>query len=137
MQPIAFTHKVHVDNKLGCTDYCHTAAALGPVAGLPGVKTCMICHATIATDRQEIKKVAAYLDRGEDISWQRVYGFRRSAHVRFNHAPHLGAGIDCAACHGDTARQAVATRGVAHTMGFCVSCHRARRAPIDCLTCHF
>lgn len=56
VQPIAFPHNVHTANRLGCTDYCHASAALGPIAGLPSVKTCMICHGagTIATDRAEV-----------------------------------------------------------------------------------
>lgn len=137
VQPIAFPHNVHTANRLGCTDYCHASATVGPVAGLPGVKTCMICHGTIATDRAEVQKVAAYQERGEDIAWQRVYGYPRSAHVRFNHAPHVRAGVQCATCHGDVARQIVATRSMDLTMGFCVSCHRERSAPTDCMTCHF
>ncbi|MBI1875914.1 MAG: cytochrome c3 family protein [Acidobacteria bacterium] len=137
VQPIAFPHNVHIANRLGCTDYCHAGAAVGPVAGLPSVRTCMICHGSIATDRPEVKKVAAYLDRGEDISWQRVYGYPRSAHVRFNHAPHVRAGVECATCHGDVAHRTVATRSTDLTMGTCVGCHRAKNAPVDCLTCHF
>ena len=106
-------------------------------AGLPSVKTCMICHDAIAADRPLIQKVADYQKRGVDISWQRVYGFTPESHVRFDHAPHLRAKVDCANCHGDVAHQAVAQRNVDHSMGFCVDCHRARQASNDCLTCHF
>ncbi len=137
VQPIAFPHNVHIANRLGCTDYCHASVAVGPIAGLPSVKTCMICHGTIAIDRPEVQKAAAYRERGEDIAWQRVYGYSRSAHVRFNHAPHVRARVQCVACHGDVAKQTVATRSVDLTMGFCVSCHRQKDAPTDCLTCHF
>jgi hypothetical protein len=31
----------------------------------------------------------------------------------------------------------VATRTMEHSMEFCVSCHRQRNAPDDCLTCHY
>lgn len=137
VQPIAFPHDVHIANRLGCTDYCHASASIGPVAGLPSVKTCMLCHGTIATDRPEVRKTAAYRERGEDIAWQRVYGYSRSAHVRFNHAPHVRAGVQCITCHGDVTRQTVANRSMDLTMGFCVSCHREKNAPTDCMTCHF
>src|SRR5205814_2203798 len=73
-QPIAFPHSVHIAKGLTCTDYCHESAAKGPIAGLPSVKTCMICHDAIATDRPIIQQLTAYQKRGLDISWQRVYG---------------------------------------------------------------
>jgi hypothetical protein len=136
VQPIAYTHKVHLANGMQCTD-CHVGVDQGPDARIPSVNFCMTCHQVIATDKPEIKKLAAYRARGEDIPWQRVYGFESSAHVKFNHAPHIRAGIDCAKCHGDMTTQTVAERKVDHTMGFCVQCHREKNASIDCVTCHF
>jgi len=137
-QPIEFPHKTHVEKAmLKCTEYCHEPVTKGPRAGLPSVKTCMICHDAIATDRPLIQKVADYNKRGVDIPWQRVYGFTQEAHVRFDHAPHIRAQVDCTNCHGDVAKQTVAQRNVNQTMGFCVDCHRTRQASNDCLTCHF
>ena len=137
VQPIEFPHKRHVEKKLKCTEYCHESVDKGPIAGLPSVKTCMICHESIATDRPLIQKVADYSKRGIDISWQRVYGYPNESHVKFNHAPHIRAGVDCATCHGDVQNQTVAKRNIDLRMGFCVDCHAARRASNDCLTCHF
>lgn len=136
VQPIAYTHKVHLANGMQCTD-CHTAVETGPVAGIPGVKLCMMCHQVIATDRPEIKKVAGYLARGEEIPWQRVYAYSPSAHVKFNHAPHIRAHVACASCHGDMTQQTVAVRAVNLTMGYCLNCHKQKKASIDCTTCHF
>ncbi len=136
VQPIPFPHKTHLDKKAVCAD-CHESADKGPVAGIPSVKTCMICHSQIATDRPLIKQVAGYADKGIEIPWQRVYSFTREAHVRFNHAPHIRASVDCATCHGDVGKQTVAERSVEHTMGFCVNCHTQKKASNDCLTCHF
>src|SRR5919197_6099025 len=90
VQPIAFPHSTHIAKGLTCTDYCHESVSKGPVAGLPSVKTCMICHDAIATDRPLVQQVANYQKTGVDIPWQRVYGYTQAAHVRFNHAPHLG-----------------------------------------------
>ena len=137
VQPFPFPHKTHVAKKIGCTEYCHEGVEKGPVAGIPGVKTCMICHDAIAADRPLIKQVADYQKRGVDISWQRVYGFTQEAHVRFNHAPHLRAKVDCTTCHGNVAQQTVAERNVDLKMGFCVDCHKAKQASNECLTCHF
>ncbi|MPY87279.1 MAG: hypothetical protein GEU99_05100 [Luteitalea sp.] len=136
VQPIAFSHRVHVENDLGCTDYCHPHATEGPQAGLPSLRTCMLCHATIATEHPEIQKMTAYEERGEDVTWQRVFGFVRSAHVRFNHAPHVRADVACATCHGDVGSQTVAQR-LDLTMGQCIDCHEAQQAAIECVTCHF
>jgi hypothetical protein len=138
VQPIPFPHKTHVEKAmLKCTETCHESVTKGPQAGIPSVKTCMICHDAIATDRPLIQKVADYSKRGVDIPWQRVYGFTPEVHVRFDHSPHIRANVDCATCHGPIASQAVAERNVKHTMGFCVDCHKARKASNDCLTCHF
>ena len=76
-------------------------------------------------------------EMGIDLAWQRVYGFSNDDNVKFNHAPHMRAKVECATCHGNVGEQTVAQRNVEHTMGFCVNCHNERKAPIDCLTCHF
>jgi hypothetical protein len=135
-QPIPFPHKVHLEKKAVCTD-CHESVERGPIAGIPSVKTCMICHSQIATDKPLIKQVTEYSERGIEIPWQRVYGFTHQAHVRFNHAPHIRASVDCATCHGDLSKQTVAERVVDHGMGFCVKCHTEKKASNDCLTCHY
>jgi hypothetical protein len=136
VQPIEFPHNIHVGKQIMC-EFCHEGVTKGPVAGLPSVKTCMICHEAIATDRPRIQQITALRDKGLDLQWQRVYGFSSEDHVRFNHAPHIRAKVECATCHGNVAAQTVAQRSVDHTMGFCVNCHNERKASVDCLTCHF
>jgi hypothetical protein len=136
-QPIAFVHQVHVEEvQLTCSD-CHITAERGPQASIPDIRTCWGCHVNTLTDHPEIKKLKDYYDKGQDIPWQRVWGWVEEAHVRFNHAPHIRKEIDCATCHGDVSKMTVATRAFGHTMGFCVSCHQQNNAPDDCLTCHF
>jgi cytochrome c7-like protein/class III cytochrome C family protein len=135
-QPIQFPHKTHIEKQAMCTD-CHETVERGPIAGIPSVKTCMVCHSQIAADRPLIKEVASYSEKGIEIPWQRVYGFTHEAHVRFNHAPHIRANVDCATCHGNVGAMTVAERVVTHTMGFCVNCHREKKASNDCWTCHY
>jgi len=137
VQPIAFPHDVHIAKGLACTEYCHESVTKGPIAGLPSVKTCLICHAAIATDRPIIQQITELESKGVDIAWQRVYGYAHEAHVRFNHAPHIRAGVECSTCHGNVGRQTVAERVVDLNMGFCVDCHKKKNASNDCLTCHF
>jgi hypothetical protein len=136
-QPLEFPHNIHAGKQIACTEYCHEAVSTGPQAGLPSVRTCMVCHNTIATDRPRIKTLTAMRERGEDFVWQRVYGYPAQAHVRFNHAPHIRAEVSCTNCHGPIHEGTVATRNVNLSMGFCVNCHNERKAPVDCLTCHF
>ena len=135
VQPIAYTHTVHLAKGLPCT-FCHVGVDQGPEARIPGVNVCMSCHSSIATDRPEIKKIAAYKARGEEIPWVRVYNYSPSAHVKFNHAPHIRAGVQCASCHGDMTTQTTAERKVNLNMGSCIQCHRAKQVSVDCELCH-
>jgi hypothetical protein len=135
IQPIQFPHNTHVERKVPCA-YCHQRADKGAAAGLPGMKLCMTCHQAIATDRPRIKEIAGLNAKGLDLDWQRVYGFVAESHVRFVHSAHVRAKVECATCHGDVAKQTVAQQNVRLTMGFCVKCHNAQKASIDCVMCH-
>jgi hypothetical protein len=135
-QPIAYSHKQHVALGLQCLD-CHSSADLGAEATIPSVHKCMLCHTTLVSDKPEIKKLAAYAAQKREVPWQRVYTFRPEALVKFQHAPHVRASVDCTRCHGDMAKAATADLVVQHTMGTCVSCHRENHASEDCATCHY
>jgi len=136
-QPLEFPHMIHTpDLGLDC-DYCHSGVNRGAVAGIPSINICMGCHEQVVTGDPRITQLADYAKKGQDLHWQRVYGFLEESHVRFNHAPHVQAGVECSACHGDLTSMTVAERVVDHTMGFCVDCHKSRQASIDCLTCHY
>ena len=136
-QPIAYSHQLHL-NEVGLTcDFCHDSAAVGPIARIPSIETCMFCHLGVAVEEPEIQLLTSYYDRFEEPPWQRVYGWPEEAHVRFNHAPHIRAEVECASCHGDLSQMTVAERAVDHTMRFCVDCHTARQASNECITCHY
>ena len=136
VQPIAYTHKVHLASGLQCLN-CHVGVDTAANPVLPSVKTCMMCHQAIAVDKPEVKKVAAYFNEGREIPWQRVYAYPFEAHVKFNHAPHIRAGVDCSVCHGDMTKQTVAERMVKMNMGFCLNCHLQRKVSVDCTVCHY
>jgi hypothetical protein len=135
-QPFDFSHQIHLSKGAVCTD-CHTGVETGPRAGIPNVNTCMICHSQIATDRPLIQKLTELQAKGLDLNWNRVYDYASSAHVRFEHAPHIRAKVECSTCHGNQAAQTVAQRMVNMDMGFCVNCHKQNQASNDCLTCHY
>jgi hypothetical protein len=137
VQPIPFTHRVHVEQgDLQCS-FCHDGVTIGPVANIPSIQTCMFCHTEVAVDRASIQLLTAYWDRGEEPVWDRVYGWEQEDHVRFNHAPHVNRGVECSTCHGDVASMTVAERAVEHTMGFCMNCHEQEQASVECITCHY
>ena len=141
-QPIAFSHRVHVEKKLRCT-FCHAGAEKNSQASIPSVTLCMTCHTVIKSDSPEILKTKSYLERREEIPWRRIYRMPHEADVFFNHHRHAAAGVKCATCHGDVASRDFLRREVNLNMGFCVSCHRENNAKFrdarladDCATCH-
>ena len=135
-QPIAYSHKQHIGLGLACLD-CHITADTSAAATIPSVTKCMLCHAKIAKDKPEIKKIAAFAESKREIPWQRVYGFAPTALVKFRHAPHVARNIACATCHGDMPNATTAQRLVNHSMGTCITCHRQNHASDDCTTCHY
>ncbi len=133
-QPIAFPHTVHAGKlRMPCT-FCHVFAGKSRHAGVPPVQRCMDCHRAIATDREEIKKLTRYYEEKKPIEWKRVYAV--PDFITFSHKRHIKAGLECAACHGDVAGMKRIRRVSNLVMGWCVSCHRTRNAPMDCYTCH-
>jgi hypothetical protein len=136
VQPIAFNHRLHLQNGMQCAS-CHAGVTEGPDAGIPSVTFCMACHQAVATENTEIKKLTDYAAKGQDIPWKPVYWFYPSEHVRFWHAPHIRAGVDCQNCHGDMTQQTVAVRSKNLNMNFCITCHRTKGVSADCTTCHY
>jgi hypothetical protein len=135
-QPIAFSHKVHV-GKVGlqCL-FCHETADTAAFAGIPAVEKCMSCHKNVAADRPEIQKLAGYWNRQEPMEWNRVHRIRVRQHVYFSHERHVKARVDCVNCHGEVKYMDEIRQVRSLEMGWCVQCHRANKAPADCLTCH-
>jgi hypothetical protein len=133
-QPIPFSHKTHLAVGLKC-DACHSNPDPGADMALPTVQKCMLCHATIAADQPDIRKLAAVAKTKQPIEWVRVY--KIPTFVTWSHRFHLNAGIGCAMCHGDLETMDVTRRAMdVTTMAGCVYCHRVNQASTDCGTCH-
>ncbi len=133
-QPIAFPHTIHVSKlNLPC-DFCHIFVKRSRHAGAPPLERCMSCHRTIATDREEIRTLTRHYDEKRPVAWNRVYSL--PDHVYFSHKRHVKGGLDCSECHGQVGTMRKIRRVGSLKMGWCVSCHRARGAPLDCTTCH-
>ena len=133
-QPVAFSHKVHAGvNKIGC-EMCHAYAEHSPVAGIPSMARCFVCHKFVARENKDVHLVVKTYQEGKVLEWNRVY--RLPDHVFFTHERHLAAGLHCQICHGEVQAMDVVRQVSPLTMGWCVDCHRQRGAPTDCLTCH-
>lgn len=133
-QPIAFSHQVHAGvRQIPCT-YCHNYVAESTVAGVPSVETCVGCHRVVKPSSPQVQKLMSYWNSGEPIPWERAY--RVPDFVYFTHQMHIAADVRCESCHGNVAEMDQITRAQPLTMGWCLDCHRERRASTDCLTCH-
>ncbi|MFQ6103117.1 MAG: cytochrome c3 family protein [Candidatus Glassbacteria bacterium] len=133
-QPIEFSHRIHAGEKgMPCLFY-HSHARRSTVAGIPRVKTCMGCHRSIARNKPEVQKLEAYQKSGEQVEWRRVY--KLEDFVYFSHKRHIRKGIDCSQCHGKVEEMDRVVKVRELTMGWCVNCHRERKAATDCLICH-
>ncbi len=94
----------------------------------------MTCHEGIKKDSAAIRRLATYQGEGKSLPWARVYQI--PDYVFFSHAKHVGAKVDCAACHGSVTRSDTLRREVRINMKFCMDCHRARSARNECNVCH-
>lgn len=135
-QPIHYSHQIHV-SKVGlpCT-HCHTTVEKSTAAGIPSVETCMTCHKAVKKESPEIKKLTKYWENKQPVPWQRVYQLPVRKYVYFSHKRHIKANLECVNCHGNVEIMSVIKRVPKLEMGWCVSCHKAKNASIDCATCH-
>jgi hypothetical protein len=142
VQPIAYSHTIHVQ-KLGMNClYCHFAANKAMDPGLPAVSTCMGCHNLIGPDRPasdlgpkrhstELDKLYKYADQkfpgmgmgphAKPIPWVRIH--KVPEYVHFPHMRHVNAGVTCQTCHGQIQKMDRVFQFASLNMGWCVSCH--------------
>ncbi len=134
IQPIAFSHRIHVA-KVGLPcNFCHVYADKSKNAGIPHIQKCMDCHRAVAVEKPEIKKLTSYWEQRKPIEWIKIY--KLPDHVYFSHKRHIKKGVECSQCHGEVQVMDRVRRVRTLKMGWCVRCHRVNDAPTDCLTCH-
>ena len=135
VQPVPYSHALHVD-KLGLDcRYCHSNVEKSGVANLPTAQTCMHCHSQIKTDSPLLAPVRAAYQSGEAIPWVRIH--QAPDYVYFNHSVHVNRGVSCVSCHGQINKMEVVTHAKSLSMGFCLDCHRNPQAnvrPLDQIT---
>ncbi len=147
VQPIDFSHKVHVNQAGLSCDYCHKYAEKGKMPGVPAVSVCMDCHKNVKTETEEIQKLTKeYWEAGKPVPWLKVHYFAPRKNIQFTHKRHILSDAEpfagkeledkCAVCHGEVRGMDRIHRVRSLKMGWCVSCHQANDASIDCWTCH-
>jgi hypothetical protein len=140
-QPIEFRHDLHTGLGIQCL-FCHPGAWTGPSPGLPTQSKCWGCHQQVEKVTPDLEKLANYVSNDEPIPWVPVAIM--PDFVNFNHRPHIAAGLNCEACHGNISAMTVAEPQRVMAMGWCLDCHRGRAVDdhellvklTDCVTCH-
>lgn len=134
VQPLPFSHKTHAANALKCPD-CHANSDPGVKMLFPATAKCMTCHATLASDKPSIQKLADFAKSGQPIPWVRVYTV--PVWISWSHRIHFKAGLACNPCHGDVSQMDVVAKVTNVTkMAGCTACHRVKSATLDCHACH-
>jgi len=137
-QPIAYNHKVHIENAgLKCTD-CHVHVETMASATLPSLEICRNCHdSEPVSDSPEELTLLKYVADQEEIPWVKIYNV--PDHVYFSHRRHVViGGLACSACHGamNEMTKPATSPFLKVTMKNCMACHRNNKVSNDCLSCH-
>lgn len=133
-QPIAFNHKLHVTTLKQPCQLCHANPDPGEMVDMPDTPQCLQCHTAIPPKTQAEEKLAAFGKQNREIDWVRIYQI--PTFVRFDHRQHAQAGVKCEACHGEVAQRVTLSKERDLSMGWCMNCHRAMHASLDCGSCH-
>jgi hypothetical protein len=134
VQPVPYSHKVHVALGLKCLD-CHAIRDPGFQAGYPREAACMGCHTSVKTESPHIKKLAGHAKSRKPMPWVKVYSV--PDYVWFSHASHhKDAGISCETCHGPVAEREVIAKEKPTNMHSCMKCHAQMKASNGCDFCH-
>ena len=138
VQPIAYNHKIHIEEaELGCID-CHIYYEETVYATIPALEICTDCHGDepISDSSEEIKLIE-YINEEHEIPWLQVYNV--PDHVYFSHRRHVVLGeLECNECHGEVTEltKPAAWPLFELSMENCMDCHKKQNITNDCLSCH-
>lgn len=123
VQPVPYSHEMHV-GKLGMDcRYCHNTVEEAAHAAVPPTQTCMNCHANILPESEKLLPVRESYATGMPVSWVRVHDLPN--YVYFNHSAHVRRGVGCVSCHGRVDKMEVVYQAEPLSMGWCLDCHRS------------
>jgi menaquinone reductase, multiheme cytochrome c subunit len=122
VQPVPYSHALHVGELgLDCR-YCHTTIDKSPHAAVPPAAFCMNCHAKVRADSAKLQPVREAYANGAPLKWTRVHDL--PDYVFFNHSAHVTRGVGCESCHGRVDLMEEVYQFAPLTMGWCLDCHR-------------
>jgi hypothetical protein len=119
--------------KLPCA-HCHAGALKSERAGFPGASVCLECHSAIDGKSAALEAVRTMARDAKPFPAHPVYTL--PDFVSFSHATHGAASVKCDACHGNVAAADAVTKQTKMNMMWCVNCHKASKAPVECTSCH-
>ena len=141
VQPIAFSHKTHIEKGEIPCEFCHIYARRSINSGAPVMAACFGCHRVIAGSDEDpqkakknqdaIKKLLEYKPKQESVPWKKIHDLPDFVH--FSHKRHIQVGFDCTECHGEIGQQevlSVQTMVTDLSMGWCMKCHIEGRPTI-------
>jgi len=123
MQPVPYSHALHVGHLGMDCRYCHTTVEAAAMAAVPPTQTCMNCHKNVRSESERLIPVRESLATGMPVEWVRVHDL--PDYVYFNHSAHVTRGIGCVSCHGRIDTMEVVRQVEPLSMGWCLECHRA------------
>jgi len=135
LQPVAFSHAIHVEQLGMDCRYCHSAVEQSWFSNVPASSTCMNCHNQVLKDDPKLALVRESAATGKPIPWVQVH--KMPDYVYFNHAVHVNRGISCVECHGRVDQMDEVYHAKPFSMSFCLECHRdpaAKLRPLDKIT---
>lgn len=135
VQPVAFSHAIHVGQLGMDCRYCHSDVEESWYSNIPAAGTCMNCHNQVLKDDPKLALVRESAATGKPIPWVQVH--RTPDYVYYNHAVHVNRGISCVHCHGRVDQMDEVLHAESFSMAFCLDCHRDPAAvirPVDKVT---
>ena len=135
VQPVPYSHALHVGQLGMDCRYCHTGVERTAFATIPPTQTCMNCHKTVRADSEKLIPVFESYSTGMPVEWIRVHDL--PGYVYFNHSAHVRRGVGCVSCHGRIDTMEVVTQVEPLSMGWCLECHRdpdAHLRPVEFVT---
>ena len=122
VQPVPYSHALHVGQLgLDCR-YCHTTVEQAAFAALPPTQTCLNCHQQIRKESPKLLPVRESYATGKPVPWVKVHDL--PDYVYFNHSAHVTRGIGCVSCHGRVDKMEVVQQAEPLSMAWCLDCHR-------------
>jgi hypothetical protein len=97
----------------------------------------MLCHEEIDADKPREKTVAAFLVDGKP-TWLRARPdvYSDEMEVKFSHARHIEAEVDCDACHAAVMEDKGPGLRIRGGKVSCMQCHAKTKLGNDCAVCH-